>query len=83
MQQYYQVLQQQPDYVHQFYTDASSIVRVDGDSSESASALVVRFSLLLSFFFCLVGILDFNYVSRSNFVMYNNYKKLAKSIPTR
>lgn len=47
VQQYYQVLQQQPDYVHQFYTDASSIVRVDGDSNESASALVVRVSSLV------------------------------------
>lgn len=48
VQQYYQVLQQQPDYVHQFYTDSSSIVRVDGDSAESASSLLEIHSLLLS-----------------------------------
>ena len=41
--QYYQVLQQQPDLVHQFYSDASNMIRVDGDSSESASAMLVAF----------------------------------------
>lgn len=41
VKQYYQVLQQQPDFVHQFYTDESTVVRIDGDSSESASALLV------------------------------------------
>ncbi|XP_059300821.1 nuclear transport factor 2 isoform X2 [Lycium ferocissimum] len=51
VQQYYQVLQQQPDYVHQFYTDASSIVRVDGDSNESASALVPIHTLIMSLSF--------------------------------
>ncbi|XP_055831189.1 nuclear transport factor 2 isoform X1 [Solanum dulcamara] len=51
VQQYYQVLQQQPDYVHQFYTDASSIVRVDGDSNESASALVQIHTLIMSMSF--------------------------------
>ncbi|XP_022771338.1 ras GTPase-activating protein-binding protein 2-like isoform X2 [Durio zibethinus] len=38
--QYYQVLRQQPDLVHQFYSDASTMIRVDGDSSESASAML-------------------------------------------
>ncbi|KAI8523128.1 hypothetical protein RHMOL_Rhmol13G0050100 [Rhododendron molle] len=38
--QYYQVLQQQPDFAHQFYTDASNMIRVDGDSTESASSLL-------------------------------------------
>ena len=42
--QYYQVLQQQPDLVHQFYSEASSVVRVDGDSTDSASAMLVLFS---------------------------------------
>ncbi|KAB1208778.1 hypothetical protein CJ030_MR6G006796 [Morella rubra] len=38
--QYYQVLQQQPDRVHQFYADGSTVIWVDGDSSESASEML-------------------------------------------
>ncbi|XP_019188211.1 PREDICTED: putative G3BP-like protein [Ipomoea nil] len=60
VQQYYHVLQYQPDFVHQFYTDASSIVRVDGDSSESASALVHIDSLILSISFCGIKIKTIN-----------------------
>lgn len=41
--QYYQVLQQQPDLVHQFYSEASSMTRVDGDSTETASTMLVIF----------------------------------------
>ena len=44
--QYYQVLQQQPDFVHQFYTDASTVLRVDGNTRETASAMLV---ILLNF----------------------------------
>ncbi|KAK2999911.1 hypothetical protein RJ639_022838 [Escallonia herrerae] len=43
VQQYYQVLQQQPDYVHQFYTDASTMIRIDGESSQTATAVLVMF----------------------------------------
>lgn len=39
VQQYYQILQQQPDYTYQFYNDSSSIVRVDGVTTESASSM--------------------------------------------
>ncbi|KAJ0948049.1 putative Ras GTPase-activating protein-binding protein [Helianthus annuus] len=39
VQQYYQVLQQQPEFVHQFYADSSTVVRVDGESTETASAI--------------------------------------------
>ncbi|KAL3336350.1 hypothetical protein AABB24_032211 [Solanum stoloniferum] len=60
VQQYYQVLQQQPDYVHQFYTDASSIVRVDGDSNESASALVQIHALIMSMSFSGIKIKTIN-----------------------
>ncbi|KAM3326196.1 nuclear transport factor 2 isoform X1 [Capsicum chacoense] len=60
VQQYYQVLQQQPDYVHQFYTDASSIVRVDGDSNESASALVQIHTLIMSMCFSVIKIKTIN-----------------------
>ncbi|KAD4586523.1 hypothetical protein E3N88_24124 [Mikania micrantha] len=40
VQQYYQVLQQQPEFVHQFYANSSTVVRVDGESTESASAQI-------------------------------------------
>ncbi|XP_043704223.1 nuclear transport factor 2-like isoform X2 [Telopea speciosissima] len=46
--QYYQVLQQTPDFVHQFYTDASSILRVDGNNSEMATSVVQIHSLIMS-----------------------------------
>ena len=50
--QYYEVLQTQPDFAHQFYTDASTMLRVDGDSSESASATLVMLLIYL-YIFCL------------------------------
>ncbi|VFR00589.1 unnamed protein product [Cuscuta campestris] len=48
VQQYYEGLQQRPDCVHLFYSGASSIVRVDGESSQSASTLMDIQSLILS-----------------------------------
>lgn len=51
MGQYYQVLQQQPDVVHQFYSEASNMIRVDGDSSESASAILVPTIFLFLYVF--------------------------------
>lgn len=41
--QYYQVLQQQPELVHQFYSDNSTMVRVDGESRDSASSMMVLY----------------------------------------
>lgn len=41
--QYYQVLQQQPDFVHQFYSDASTMLRIDGNFRETATAMLVFF----------------------------------------
>ncbi|GAA0143210.1 RNA metabolism protein [Lithospermum erythrorhizon] len=38
----------EPEATHQFYTDASSVVRVDGNSSESASALGQIHTLITS-----------------------------------
>ncbi|KAF8392133.1 hypothetical protein HHK36_022475 [Tetracentron sinense] len=49
--QYYQVLQQQPDFVYQFYTDASTMLRIDGNTSESASAMVQIRTLIMSLSF--------------------------------
>ncbi|XP_042517308.1 nuclear transport factor 2-like isoform X2 [Macadamia integrifolia] len=46
--QYYQILQQSPDYVHQFYTDASSILRVDGSNSEMATSVLQIHTVIMS-----------------------------------
>uniref|UniRef100_A0A2N9IJP5 G3BP-like protein n=1 Tax=Fagus sylvatica TaxID=28930 RepID=A0A2N9IJP5_FAGSY len=46
--QYYQVLQQKPDLVHRFYSDASAMIRIDGDSIESASEIMQIHSLIMS-----------------------------------
>lgn len=50
--QYYQVLQNQPDFVHQFYSEASTMIRIDGNNRDTASAMLVyfSFSLCLSFY---------------------------------
>ena len=39
--QYYQILPQQPNLIHQFYSDNSTMIRVDGDSTETASDVLV------------------------------------------
>ncbi|XP_057957277.1 nuclear transport factor 2-like isoform X2 [Malania oleifera] len=46
--QYYHVLQQQPDFVHQFYTDASTMFRVDGSSRETATSMLQIHTLIMS-----------------------------------
>ncbi|KAI8031082.1 Acetyl-CoA carboxylase 2 [Camellia lanceoleosa] len=38
--QYYQVLQQQPNFVHQFYNEAGTMLRIDGNSRETATAML-------------------------------------------
>ncbi|KAF8388288.1 hypothetical protein HHK36_026954 [Tetracentron sinense] len=48
VEQYYQFFQQQPDFVRHFYTDASSMLRIDGSSSESASATEQIHTLIMS-----------------------------------
>ncbi|OMP03218.1 hypothetical protein COLO4_10570 [Corchorus olitorius] len=58
--QYYQVLQQQPDLVHQFYSDASTMIRVDGDSSESASATLQIHTMVMSLNFTAIEIKTIN-----------------------
>ncbi|KAL2559017.1 putative WRKY transcription factor 72 [Forsythia ovata] len=39
--QYYQLLQNQPDFVHQFYSDASTMLRIDSNTREIATAMLV------------------------------------------
>lgn len=47
IEQYYRILHQQPGLVYQFYTDASTVLRVDGAIVQSATAMrVVLFFLL-------------------------------------
>ncbi|XP_057964056.1 nuclear transport factor 2 [Malania oleifera] len=58
--QYYQVLQQQPDCAHQFYTDSSSMIQVDGDSSQTASTPLQIHTLILSLNFTGIEIKTIN-----------------------
>ncbi|XVF38540.1 hypothetical protein REPUB_Repub20aG0110600 [Reevesia pubescens] len=46
--QYYEVLQQQPDLVHQFYSDASTMVRLDGNNRVTATAMLQIHALIMS-----------------------------------
>ncbi|KAL6954422.1 hypothetical protein U1Q18_051902 [Sarracenia purpurea var. burkii] len=46
--QYYQVLQHQPEFVHQFYSDASTMIRVDGNTRETATAMLQIHTLVMS-----------------------------------
>ncbi|KAJ0111037.1 hypothetical protein Patl1_01700 [Pistacia atlantica] len=58
--QYYQVLQQQPDLVHQFYSDTSTMIRIDGDSTDSASAMLQIHALVMSLNFTAIEIKTIN-----------------------
>ncbi len=48
--QYYQVLQQQPDFVYQFYSEASTMIRIDGNTRDTATAMLVYPSCLFIVF---------------------------------
>ena len=63
---YYQVLQQQPDFVHQFYSDASTMLRIDGNTGETAASMLVDPSLLS----LILVILFFNIVLRFGFLFF-------------
>ncbi|XP_027349715.1 putative G3BP-like protein isoform X2 [Abrus precatorius] len=58
--QYYQVLRQQPNLVHQFYSDSSSMLRVDGDSVESAHDVLQIHSIVMSLNFTTIEIKTIN-----------------------
>ncbi|XP_062079676.1 nuclear transport factor 2 [Humulus lupulus] len=58
--QYYQVLQQQPDLVYQFYSETSSMVRIDGDSTESVSEMLQIHSIIMSLNFTAIEIKTIN-----------------------
>ncbi|KAK6161115.1 hypothetical protein DH2020_004496 [Rehmannia glutinosa] len=46
--QYYQMLQNQPDLVHQFYSDVSTMLRIDGNTRETATAMLQIHQLVMS-----------------------------------
>ncbi|CAI9776650.1 unnamed protein product [Fraxinus pennsylvanica] len=60
VQQYYRVFQQQRDCVHQFYNDASSMVRVDGVNSQSAYEMVEIHQMITSLNFSGIEIKTIN-----------------------
>ncbi|WOL09942.1 G3BP-like protein isoform X2 [Canna indica] len=45
--QYYQILQQQPELIHQFYTNLSSMVRSDGSATDSAQGMLQIHNLVM------------------------------------
>lgn len=64
--QYYRVLQQQPDFVHQFYKDESTMTRVDGDACENASELLEIHTLITSLNFTEIEIKTINSLESLN-----------------
>lgn len=46
--QYYQVLQKKPEFVHQFYTDASTKIHMDGNTRDTASGMLQIHKLVMS-----------------------------------
>ncbi|KAK2400214.1 nuclear transport factor [Trifolium repens] len=46
--QYYHVLQNQPEFVYQFYSDASTMLRIDSNSRETATAMLQIHALVMS-----------------------------------
>ncbi|TKY51826.1 putative G3BP protein [Spatholobus suberectus] len=49
--QYYHVLETKPELVYQFYSDASTILRIDGNARESATAMLQIHALVMSLSF--------------------------------
>ncbi|KAG8370842.1 hypothetical protein BUALT_Bualt13G0025400 [Buddleja alternifolia] len=60
VQQYYQVFQQQREYVHQFYNSSSSMIRVDGEINNSAMDMVQIHELITSLNFTGIEIKTIN-----------------------
>ncbi|KAJ4851331.1 hypothetical protein Tsubulata_005697 [Turnera subulata] len=66
VKQYYQVLQQHPHLVHQFYTDASTMVRVDGDWTNTASTMLEINAVVGSLSFSAIEIKTINSLESLN-----------------
>ncbi|KAG7536539.1 Nuclear transport factor 2 eukaryote [Arabidopsis suecica] len=60
--QYYQVLQQQPDLIHQFYSEPSRAIRIDGDSTETANTLLHIHNMVMSLNFTAIEVKTINSV---------------------
>ncbi|CAN8247863.1 unnamed protein product [Cochlearia groenlandica] len=58
--QYYKVLQQQPDLIHQFYSETSKVIRVDGDSTETANTLLHIHNMVMSLNFTAIEVKTLN-----------------------
>ncbi|KAJ1416656.1 RNA-binding domain superfamily [Sesbania bispinosa] len=77
--QYYQVLRQQPTLVHQFYSDSSSMIRVDGDSTETAPDVLQIHSIVTSLNFSTIEIKTINSLDSWNggvLVMVSGFVKI-------
>ncbi|CAI0434613.1 unnamed protein product [Linum tenue] len=64
--QYYQVLQQKPDLVFQFYSEASTMIRVEGDDSETASNVLHIHNIITSLNFTAIEIKTINSIESWN-----------------
>ncbi|CAH8323166.1 unnamed protein product [Eruca vesicaria subsp. sativa] len=62
VEQYYQVLQQQPHLIHQFYSDSSKMIRVDGESSDTADTLLHIHNMVMSLNFTAIEVKTINSV---------------------
>ncbi|QCE07693.1 hypothetical protein DEO72_LG9g2713 [Vigna unguiculata] len=54
--QYYHVLETKPELVYQFYSDASTMVRIDGNARDTANAMLQIHALIMSISFTGIGI---------------------------
>lgn len=64
--QYYHFLQKNPDVSHQFYTDASTMIRYDGTSNESASGMAEIHNLIINLNFTKIEIKTANSLKSLN-----------------
>ncbi|KAJ4901729.1 Nuclear transport factor 2 (NTF2) family protein with RNA binding (RRM-RBD-RNP motifs) domain [Raphanus sativus] len=62
VEQYYQVLQQQPHLIHQFYSDSSKMIRVDVDSTHTADTLLNIHNMVMSLNFTAIEVKTINSV---------------------
>ncbi|XP_047168735.1 nuclear transport factor 2-like isoform X1 [Vigna umbellata] len=54
--QYYHVLETKPELVYQFYSDASTMIRIDGNARDTATAMLQIHALIMSISFTGIGI---------------------------
>ncbi|CAN8267666.1 unnamed protein product [Cochlearia groenlandica] len=58
--QYYRVLQEKSDLLHQFYSETSKAIRVDGDSTETANTLLHIHNMVMSLNFTEIEVKTIN-----------------------